>query len=175
MGAFEGAVCDVLAAISRFCGQHGLGLSNAVELIEAGDVTSIAAPDADTHTVSTDVTLDATKFFYQWLIGDTEAEFTSTAIGSKGNQTFQNTLTFFLPLSRDAVTYVMNGMINGQFIIRFGDKNGGKRLLGTNESPAMIPEGGIQEVINAERHGYTVTFENIGPLPVWYTGAAPLV
>jgi len=175
MGAFDGTVCDVLAAVSKICGQHCLGISNAIEIIEAGDVTSIAAADAGTHSVSTDVTLDATKFFYQWLIGDTEAEFTSTAIGSKGNQTFQNTLTIFLPLARDAVSYVMNGMINGEFLIRFGDKNGGKRLLGTNESPAMIAEGGIQEVINAERHGYTVTFENISHLPYWYTGAAPLV
>lgn len=175
MSAFEGSVCDVLAAIGKLCGQHGLGLANTIEIIEAGDVTSIAAPDAGTHTVSTDITLDATKFFYQWRIGDTEAEFTATAAGSKGNQTFQNTLTVFLPLSRDAVSVVINGMLNGEFVIRFGDKNGGKRILGTAASPAMIAEGGVQEVINGERHGHTVTFENMGHTPYWYTGAAPLV
>lgn len=175
MGAFDSAVCNALGTVSRMCVQHGLGLANSIELIEAGDVTSIPAPDVGTHTVSGDVVLDVAKLFVQWLIGDTEAEFTSTSIGSKGNQTFRNTLTIFLPLSRSEVSVIMNAMLNGQFVIRFGDKGGGKRLLGTNESPAMIAEGGVQEVINGERHGHTVTFENIGHTPYWYTGSAPLV
>lgn len=175
MGAFEGTVCDVLEAVGKICGQHALGISNTIEIIEAGDVTSVPAADAGTHTVSTDVTLDATKVWFQWRIGDTEAEFNSTATGSKGNQSFQNVLTIFIPLSRDQISYLVNQILNGEFVIRFGDKNGGKRLLGTDSAPAMIAEGGIQEVITAEKNGHTITFENMGHTPYWYTGAAPLV
>jgi hypothetical protein len=174
MSAFEGTVCDALGAIGKICAQHALGLGSTIELIEAGDVTSIPEPDANSHTVSSDVTVDATKFWYQWRLGETNAEFNATSIGQKGNQTFRNVLTVFIPLSRDEVDFIMNAILNGEYIIRFGDRNGDKRLLGNANSPAMIPEGGIQEVINTEQNGVTVTFENVGPTPYFYTGAAPL-
>lgn len=174
MSAFDGSVCGALAAIGKVCAQHALGISSTIELIEAGDLSAIPAPDASSHTISTDVTVESTKMFYQWKLGETNAEFNATSIGQKGNQTFRNVLTVFLPLSRDEVDYVLNAMINGEFIIRFGDRNGAKRLLGNANSPAMIPEGGIQEVVNAEQNGVTVTFENVGPTPYFYTGATPL-
>jgi len=174
MSALEGTVCGGLAAISKICSQHALGISSTIEIIEAGDLSTIPDPDADTHTISSDVTVDSTKQFYQWKLGETNAEFNATSVGQKGNQTFQNVLTVFLPLSRDEVDYVLNQMINGEFIIRFGDRNGEKRLLGNANSPAMIPEGGIQEVINSEQNGVTLTFENMGPTPYFYTGVAPL-
>jgi hypothetical protein len=174
MSAFEGTACGALAAIGKICAQHALGISSSIEIADAADLTSIPDPDVDSHTVSTDVVVESTKQFYQWKLGETTAEFNATSIGQKGNQTFRNVLTVFLPLSRDEVSHVINSMINGEFIIRFGDRNGAKRLLGNGNSPAMIPEGGIQEVINGEQNGHTVTFENVGPTPYFYTGAVPL-
>lgn len=174
MGAFAGTACDILGAVGKSCAVHFNGLGNSIEIIEAADVESIPAPDAGTHEITTDIVLDATKVFYQWLIGDTDAEFNATPEGPKGNQTYRNTLTIFLPLTRKEVAVILNGMLNGEFVIRFGDKGGTKRLLGTDHSPAMIAEGGVQEVNNAERNGYTVTFENTGHMAYYYTGAAPL-
>ena len=174
MGAFDGSVCGGLAAIQKLCAQIALGLGNAIHVIEAGDITSIPAPGAGTHTVTTDVTLDAAKFWYQWRIAEVDAEFSSQSVGVAGSQSFQNTLTVFLPIARDASVYVMNQIINGEFVVAFSDKNGQNRLLGTDSSPAMIPEGGIQEVNNAERNGITVTFQQVGHTPYFYDGALAL-
>lgn len=175
MSAYEGSVCDALGAIGKVCAQHALGLSSTIEIIEAGDITTVPAPDADTHTISTDITLDATKVWYQWKLGETNAEFTYTSIGQKGNQTYRNVLTVFVPLQRDASETIINAMINGEFVIRFGDRNGAKRLFGNENSPAMIPEGGVQGVVSTEQNGVTITFEYIGITPYFYTGTAPLV
>jgi hypothetical protein len=174
MSAYAGTVCDSLAAISKVCAQHALGLSSTIEIIESGDVTTVPAPDTGKWTISTDVTLDDTKVFYQWRLGKTQAEFSYASIGQKGNQTYRNTLTVYVPLQRDATEEIFNSMINGEFLIRFGDVNGNKRLFGNDDAPAMIPEGGIQGLVNEEQNGVTITFEYVGPTPYFYTGAAPL-
>jgi hypothetical protein len=174
MSAFTGTCCDGVAAIAKVCAQHALGIGSTIELVEACDVTSIPAPGEGTHTVSDDIVLDATKVWYQWRIGETNAEFSSQSIGQKGNQTYRNTLTIFLPLMRDAIDAQINAIINGEFVIRFGDRNGEKRILGTDSAPAMIPEGGVQAIINGEQNGVTISFENVGHTPYIYTGAAAL-
>lgn len=174
MSAFGGTCCAGLASIAKECAQHALGLSSSIEIAEACDITSIPDATANSHTVGTDITMVATKTFFQWKIGETEAEFNATSIGGKGNQTFRNVLTVFLPLSRDAVDHVINEILNGEFVIRFGDRNGAKRLLGNANSPAMIAEGGVSEVINNDQNGVTITFENVGATPYFYTGAIAL-
>lgn len=168
MSAFEGTCCDALADIARACETHALGIATTIELIEACDLTSI--PAATGHTIATDAVVDTGKRWYQWKIGGA-AEFNATSQGTKGNQTFNNVLTVFIPLSRDAVDAVINALLNGEFVIRFGDVSGAKRLLGTENSPAMIAEGGVQEVITADTNGVTITFESKGKTPYFYTGA----
>lgn len=174
MSAFGGTCCAGLESIAKECAQHALGLSSSIEIAEACDISAIPAATDDKHTVAADITMVATKTFFQWKIGETEAEFNATSIGGKGNQTFRNVLTIFLPLSRDAVDYVINQILNGEFVIRFGDRNGAKRLLGNANSPAMIAEGGVSEVINNDQNGVTITFENVGATPYFYTGAIAL-
>jgi len=175
MSAFEGTACGGLAEISKYCQQYTTGIANTIEIIEAADVTSVPDPGAGTHTITTDITLDATKFWYQWRIGETDVEYSWTSVGVKGSQSFQNTLTVFLPVSRDLVENTINSMINGDFLIRFRDKQGVARLAGSAYSPVQVAEGGVQGVINAERNGTTVTFEWMGPTAYFYEGAAPLV
>lgn len=170
MSAFLGTACAYLAEIAKACIDAGLGISTTIEIIEAASVTSIPAPDVGTHTVSTDIVVDTGARWYPWKIGGA-AEFNSTAKGTKGNQTFNNVLTVFIPVSRDAVDKVINDLLNGEFVIRFGTITGEKRLMGTEFSPVMIAEGGIIEAISNETNGVTVTFENTGKTPFFYTGA----
>lgn len=170
MSAFNGTCCAAVDDIGKACAEHALGVSTTVEIIEACDLTSIPAATADTHTIATDAVVDTGKRWYQWKIGGTP-EFTSVAQGTAGNQTFLNTLTVFLPLLRDEVDFLLNAMLNGEFVIRFGDIGGRKRLLGTEHSPAMIAEGGVNAVISNESNGVTITFTNRGKTPFYYTGA----
>ena len=170
MSSFQGQCCEGLDAIGKLCAVAALGIANAIDIIEACDLDSIPAPDADTHTVSTDIVVDTGKNWFQWKIGG-EPEFNSTSIGTKGSQSFRNVLTTFIPGTRDQVEHQLNKIINGEFVIRFRDKNGLGRIFGDDNSPVMIAEGGMQAVISNETNGYTITFENIGRTPYFYTGA----
>jgi len=170
MSAFNGTCCDALAAIARLCEQHALGISTSIDIIEACDIESMPAPDADTNTISGDIVVKTGKQWYNWKIGG-NAEFNYNSVGSQGNQSFENILTPFLPLVRDAITHLLNQIVNGEFVIRFSDIGGEYRLLGTEFSPAMVAEGGIQGVISAEANGTTITFNNKGLIAYTYTGA----
>jgi hypothetical protein len=174
MSAFSGTCCDGLQEIAKLCAQRTNGIANGLYLIEACDITSIPAPGSGTHTISTDITLDATKHWYLWKLGDVDNEFNSTAVGTKGAQTFQNVLTIFIPVVREVIDETINAILNGEFVVCFVNKAGQKRLLGTEFAPAMIAQGGVQEVETAERSGVTITFENMGHTPYYYTGALPL-
>lgn len=174
MSSFAGTCCGDLASVGKLCAQYALGLSNVIHIAEACDLDSIPDPDADSHTVSGDIVMDDSKVFYQWRIGETDVEFNSNSVGIVGSQSFQNTLTVFLPILRDELLTQINSMINGEFVIEFGDKNGTRFVMGSDNSPVMIPEGGIQSVISAERNGSTITFQNVSHTPYIYTGAIAL-
>lgn len=174
MSAFVGTCCGGLMAIAKFCEQYALGLSNVIHIAEACDLDTIPAPDAETHTISSDVVMDSGKVFYQWVLGDVDLEFNYASVGIVGSQSFQNTVTVFIPIQRSVIEHQLNSIINGEFVLEFGDKEGARRLGGNENSPMRIPEGGIQGVINGERNGTTVTFQNVSATPYFYTGAIPL-
>ena len=170
MSAFNGTCCDALAEIARLCEQHSLGISTSIDIVEACDIESMPAPDADTNTISGDIVLKTGTQWYNWKIGGA-AEYNYNSIGTKGNQSFENVLTTFIPLVRDAISHLLNTIVNGEFVIRFSDVGGTYRLIGTEFSPAMIAEGGVQGVISAETNGTTLTFNNSGLIARNYTGA----
>lgn len=174
MSAFVGTCCGGLTAIAKFCEQYALGLSNVIHIAEACDLDTIPAPDAETHTISSDVVMDSGKVFYQWVLGDVDLEYTYASVGIVSNQSYQNTVTIFIPIQRDAIEHQLNSIINGEFVLEFGDKQGARRIVGNENSPMRIPEGGIQGVINGERNGTTVTFQNVSNTAYFYTGAIPL-
>lgn len=174
MSSFAGTPCDAVTELAKHCDLAALGLGSVVHVSESTNIAAIPAVDANTNTVSTDITMDATKVFFPWRIVDTDVEFSSTAIGAKGSQSLRNVLTIFIPVRRESVDLILNNALNDEFIMLFTDKLGERRIFGEEFAPAMIAEGGVAAVINNERNGTLLTFEYVGPAPKMYTGAVPL-
>lgn len=171
--SFDGTSCGFIAAIGKACKGAGFFLPSSVLIAEAQDLESIPAVGVGTHTVSTDIVFDVGKFFYTWLTTEGGAVMNYASIGQKGSQAFKNTLTIYVPISRDEVLYQVNQVLNDDFIIVPTDTNGVKYLFGTEQNPMRIAEGGIQGVKDGENDGTTITFENTGPTYKIYTGATP--
>lgn len=164
--------CAGLAAIAKFCEQYALGLSTSVWIIEACDVESIPALVADDHRIATDITLKAGKVWFQWKIGDTDAEYGYTPSGQRGSRSFDSTLTFFIPVIRSTVEHTFNKILNGEFIVVFQDKEGNKQLLGTLVNPVTFADDGLTGVKNGESNGTTCTVQQLGGrTAVFYDGA----
>jgi len=165
--------CDGLAAISRNCGINVKGLRPVIEIAEECDVETIPDPDADSHTISTDVTVASTKQFWEWAVADdSQLIANSEGVGNPNDMSFQNNLTVFIPGDEDAADATINAVLNGTFIIRYTSKSGKAKLLGTKASPAKISS--IQFTDSPDSKGYLITFMNMGHKPYNYTGAIPL-
>ena len=171
-GVFDLTACDALAAITKHCGEVAGFTPNSIHIIEAANVTSIPDPDAGTKLVSTDITLDATKFFFQWVTTANGAILSREPVGTKGTQKWKNTVTFYIPVLRSLVLEALDNVLNDQYVLVCPDSEGTQWLCGTAYSPAMVSEGGVQSVMDAENNGTTITFEWYGSL-FEYTGATP--
>lgn len=169
--------CLTLASIERQCGgANAAGLQTTMQVICVEDVTSIPARDdypttGDPHTISTDIVLEATKFWSEWAFSRIDHSYTATPEGEDEFTTYNIELSFIIPKLSPLVTYITNGMTGGQFLVVFKDKNGQQRLVGTKEEGATVQVG---EATN-DRNAYNITFRlNSNELPLYYTGLTPL-
>jgi len=169
-GVFDLTACGALGAITKHCGAVAKFTPNSLYIAEAADIESIPAPGAGTKTITTDIVMDATKFFFQWVTVQTGAVLSREPVGTKGTQSFKNTVTFYLPVLRSVVLEELDNVLNDQFVLIVPDSEGVLWLCGTAYSPAMVSEGGIQAVMDGEQNGTTITFEWYGPLYI-YQGA----
>lgn len=165
--------CDGLVAIARVCNLRAKGLTPNFEIGEACDVETIPAPDADTHTISTDITVATGKQFYPWAFADDDnLQFTSNAEGQRNDKTLINALTIFIPGDEDAIDAAIHKILNGTFVIRFSKKDGKKKLFGSKASPVTIDN--YQYTSDGTTEGALITFRNVGEKPYNYSGAIPL-
>lgn len=166
------AVCDVLASIAKNCKINIKGITPVIRIAEAGNVT-IPARDADSHTVSTDVTMETGSQFYEWAVADDDQiQFTSSSVGNIGDLSYENVLTAFIPGSDDAKDMAMNEVLNGDYVVSFGQKDQQSKLMGNSFSPAHIQT--IVYTNNGTQNGWLVTIMQRGESPLFYTGAIPL-
>ena len=169
-GVFDLTACGALGAITKHCGPVAGFTPNSIYIAEAADIESIPAPGAGTKQITTDIVMDATKFFFQWVTVQTGAVLSREPIGTKGTQQWKNTCTFYIPVVRSVVLEEMDNVLNDQFVLIVPDSEGTLWLCGTAYSPAMVAEGGIQSVMDGENNGSTITFEWYGSL-FEYSGA----
>lgn len=172
---FDGTACGFLIGVGKLCGLASLMKPASVYVAEHAHLTSIPAADVDTKTVSSDIVMDASQVFQTWKTSEENAVLSYEAIGQKGSGIFRNFFTVYIPgATRDEVLRASEAVLNDDFVLIIPDTNNELVILGTEQSPARIPSGGIQGVKDGENDGVTITFENFGPLPLRYTGSIPL-
>lgn len=170
-----------LEDIARFCGQNNTpGMSADFHLIPICDVTTIPAPDTYdpddvtpdptlAHTISTAVTLAASKYWSKWSARKSSVTYKAEITGEEDAEQVQVTITAYLPKMTNLKTWYMNQGINGRFAVLMADRNGGDpRLIGEIDNGAKVKVTEDSNPKNGYNLEITCLMDNF---PYYYSGA----
>lgn len=162
--------CDAMEAIERQCGGNVKALQTKLHVVCVDDVVSIPAPSVD-HTVTTDISMVATKVFTPWTFSKTNNNYVAEPQGEGDSKYWLTKVTVFFPKITPKTTKTLNGVANGEYIVIIKDKNGHNRIIGKVGDGASISVGEQTNDVN----GYPVTLEwETSELPLFYTGVIPV-
>lgn len=167
-------VCSV-GEIEQFCGGlNAPGLDRMLSLTCEDQITSIPAPGADSHEITTDIAMRASSVgppavtagvFYKWFFSKEDMEFISTR---DENGEWTTSVKIFILRLEEAKSHVLNGMTGDNFITVVKDRNGNPRLIGALGNGCSIA---VKEQTNP-KNGYEVTINwKSAYSPYFYTGA----
>lgn len=169
--------CETLDNIAKTCGGgNSAGMKTKVQITCVDQVASIPAPGEGTHVISSNMTMRSAVVgppavsagvFFEWSISKIDSELTSEPQGDGENVSWLHTMKFFINKQQPGITYIMNGMVGGEYIVVPKDRNNQQRLLGELDNGCTIK---IKEQTNP-KNGYEVTLEwESNYLPYYYTG-----
>jgi len=170
--------CVSLADIAKECGGgNSPGLKQKVYVACVDEITTIPAPGAGTHEISTDLVMRAYDAGPPEVLAGTFKEFNisrgNSSMGSEPqgeDENVSNLVTINFLISKQAANkaYILNGMHGGEFIFLVPDRNGNMRLVGELDDGCNVR---VTEQTN-DVNGYNVevTWEG-NHLPYFYTGA----
>jgi hypothetical protein len=142
------------------------GLKTVVKLAFADDLTAIGA--ATDHAVAT-ITATSPKGFYSINASRKEADIKSVPNEDGG---YTTTVVYFVNKQEAAKAKIFNS-INAveAFVALVEDQNGAVQIVGAKDHPAKA----MVETSVTPRNGYkfTLTWEEHGDLPFFFTGTAP--
>ena len=165
---------------------EGIGATcetNAPGLVEAywallQDVSTIPAPDPDTNTISSDITMAATKTFFTVGFSRNKGEFRYDIQGEIDARSWFHEIELFLAKQRDSVVHQLFNVTNADLIFIVKDKNGQQWLLGDLENPMNLNTApGTTGKGGTDVNGTTATWrvDTIPHTPYLYDGVVPLV
>lgn len=167
-----------LSALPANCGAGNAPGLVALYVAKAEDVASIPAPGAGTHTVDTDITMEATKLFYKWEFSPGTGKVTMPLEGEIDNKSFGVVAAFQLAKERDEVLYEFAQNVSTPLIAIAETNNGNFFLIGDLKRPAYFnladydggAKGGDPNMMNCE-----IKQALNGPQPaLLYTGTITL-
>ncbi len=153
--------------IDKICGQiNAPNLTRILSMVGADDITAIAAPGANTHIVSTDITMVATKVFFKWNFSKDDNSYSSERDPDTG--LWKTEVKIFIPLLQGPTTYILNGMNGDNYVCIVKDLNGKNRIIGAIDNGCRVA---VKEQ-TSPKNGYevTITWES-AYAPYFYTGA----
>lgn len=164
-----------MTAIEKFCGGvNAAGLQRRMYATCEDQITTIAAPGADTHTVAT-ITMRASAVgppavtagvFYEWHFSPKDQDYKSTKNEDTGE--WNTEVKIFVPKREDEKSYLLNGLTGDNNIFIVEDKNGKKVIVGELNNGASV---GVIEQTNP-MNGYVVTIKwTSSHSPYFYSGS----
>jgi hypothetical protein len=169
--------CETIDNIAKQCGSgNSPGLKTKAQITCVDQIASIPAPGEGTHVISSNITMRSAVtgppaitagLFFEWNISKIDSELVSEPDGDGENVSFKHSTKFFINKLQPGITYIMNGMLGGEYIVIVKDRNGNQRLLGELDNGCTIK---VKEQTNP-KNGYEVTIEwESNYLPYYYTG-----
>jgi hypothetical protein len=164
------ACCENLATIQSACAG---GRGTAKDVIKAyiaceDDIATI--PAATNHVISTDITFEATKHWFEIDIDKVGSSFNFASQGEGQSKEYLNTAVLFVAGISADVTNALNSLIRGNANFLVKDKNGNHFLFG-----ALGDGADVAITAQNDRNGYiiTITYASAN-MPYFYTGAITL-
>ena len=115
-----------LAPIAQICGANVPG-AKRVHVINHAEVETVPAADANSKTISADLTLVATKFFNEFIFAKDGAEHTEE---SNTNGSVNGRLEMDFPKDDDTKRYMFEQMQGGgKFAVAYVDGNGLQKYI----------------------------------------------
>lgn len=158
--------CTVdLAVVNKVCGPN---IPGNIELYVANsaDVETVPAPDANTKTISTDITMAVGKFFHKWV-------FTKKTCQHKEDPAPNGQVIGFVEADfdhdDDAKRYLFEQMSTGEFDVIVVDGNSLPKLIRSSEFSRIYDSG----ISGQDKNGYKGRFDYEGLAANIYTGTIP--
>lgn len=125
-------MANTLATITKLCGVTNTeGLQKFIHIALEEEVTSIPSPDSGTYTVSTAITMVATKLFYKWAISGADQKFDVNVEGDEDSSARVTDAEFFIPQLSSVKSYILATNSDAcPLIVALDDMNGNTRLVG---------------------------------------------
>lgn len=156
--------CNVtLSAIARHCGSNNGG-NKALYIANEADVQIVPAPDANTATISTDLTMETGKVFMK--LGFDKKSCTHTEDPGDNGQVTGSIVAEF---SKDDGTkrHLFDEMRGGDYVVIVEDSNGMKKIARSCECSPAFASG----TAGGDKNAWTVTFTYDDGMALEYTGA----
>lgn len=143
----------------------------------AADVQLIPAADPVSKSVSTDITLKATKVWNKFDIAPGTLKISNPTVGEDGSKSFETLVDVVVTSDDPKNLDLFNTMINGLFILLIDQASKNVKIGGTLRSPMMLIsatfDGGADQ---PDRNGVTLQFKSRdGNMVQNYTGALPVI
>lgn len=160
-------MCTVtLVDIHKYCGSNLPGLK-AVYTANADEVT-IPAADANTRTISADITMSGSATFKKWSFAKLTSKHSEEQIVETGG--VKGTVSMKFKGDDDTKRHMFTEMANGEFVVMIEDGNGVKKVIPSSEFERNYDTGEGE----TDFHGYDARFVYSGEPAYIYTGSIPL-
>jgi hypothetical protein len=169
-------VCIPVVSIPEVCGPNPGG-QNKLYVIRAVDLTSIPDPAVEGDVVVTaDIVAKATRAFAHWAFAQDTGDLQVKAVGEDGNQSWEVSVSVFVPGDNALIAKVSNNVLNQKFVVIVVDGLGQARIGGTiDRGMVCTPEYNSGKAFT-EKKGRTFTFKcGMAHEPFFYEGAIPVV
>jgi len=153
-----------LGNINRNCKPSLPGVNTKIIIGCIEDVKCWPSPEEGTHVINEPL-LSGSQ--YEWEVQKNTPVLIIDPIGDNGSEGWKSELTFFVKRLTPEVSYMLNGIVAGEFYVIAKDKNGYRRLLGDQYEGATIK---IKEQ-TTNKNGYEIVVTWESPyLPYYLNG-----
>ncbi len=168
--------CVSVAGISKICGSNPGGL-NELFVIAVSDLEDFVEPaEGEVNIPAASIVPKIGKGFVQWDFAQDTGELGLKGSGEDGSQSFEQSVSTFIPRFTPAIAAVVQNSLNNKFIVAVRDGKGQVMIGGTLTRPMTFEMDYKSGKKFNDKNGGEYTFKcGIGSVPFFLTGTLPVV
>jgi len=168
--------CTSLSQIAEQCGLNPAGLKGKLYVALAEDIAAI--PTDSSLVVTTDITMQAAKYFVPWEFATDTGELKVYIAGTNSSKSYTATVDFNVSRHTAAIDLAIHNAVaaGSKIVAIILDNNGNMRILGGLEKGCDLVYKGTSGKKSGDVSGKDCVLKIEGLLepPYYYTGALPI-